>query len=522
LRRAAILGLLLAPLLALHLRYLPLRGPYSLDGSYYLQAARSVAEENRLLTSVSLYHEGLLPLPGPWFLYPVWPILLGVVAKATGLVAAANALPSALYVIDLVLFALVGRRMQRRLGGQTKDDSLDAGHLAALLVGLNFSFFMATAYPYTEGLAFALALASLLVLDRYDEWPLLRWAGGAGVLAGLSMLTRYQMVALPLAGALALLLVRAARRGLPVYAAAVVIVVTPWLLYGQSLMHLRAGIPYYDEWVHASGLTGNIVQVFHGLAVAFDPFSRASYFTTFGAAVLLVPLALFARPRVALLPLAMVFTGLLASPMLAHFESIRFDHWLFGERHGLIFLFAIVAALAYCAAASKGIRYASIALALLAIVPGTHAIVSTPTPPGHGPSRGETALIAWLSEHAPRAALLTTNAQILSVYTRNPLHWTDCNVTPAQTELMLHKLPIEYVIVYANERHCPFVQNLGDVLTQVATFDDDVVPVYLFHVTRKIAIRGAPSSRHTATGWNWRTLWNTTSLDQSCRKMNMT
>jgi hypothetical protein len=301
-----------------------------------------------------------------------------------------------------------------------------------------------------------------------------------------------------------------------------VIVVAPWLLFAQSLMRLRAGIPYYDEWVHAAGLSGNVLQIFRGLAVAFDPVSPASYFTTFGAAVLLVPLALFARPRGAPLPLAMAFTGLLSAPMLAHFESIRFDRWLFGERHGLLFLFAIVAALAYCAAAGRGIRYASIALALVAIGQGAYAIANTPAPPGNGPSRGEEALIVWLSEHAPRAAVLTTNAQILSVYTRNPLHWTDCSVAPAQTELMLHKLPIEYVIVYANELNCPFIRNLRDVLSPVATFDDDLVRVYLFRVTRKIASNGTPSSRQTATGSKWRTLSNTTSFDQSCRKMNIT
>jgi hypothetical protein len=505
LKRWTVLALVLAPLVALHIGYHPGQGPFSLDGSYYVQAARFVAEQNRLLTGVSLYHEGLAPLPGPWFIYPLWPLLLGVAAKLIGLVAAANVLPQLFYVLDLILFALLASRM----APDVRYEIFDVGHLAALVAGLNFIFFEATIYPYTEGLAMALGLGSLLLLERRPGW--------AGVLAGLSCLARYQMVALPIASAVALVMaphppLRFAQGHLlpasgekenrfslaprqrgeggrrpgegrffvaGLYSLAVTLIVLPWILYARTLFHLRVGIPYWDEWVHAPFL-GQLVR---GLAVAVNPFSRASLWISFGAAVVLVPLMLFAKLRLTVTQVATGLTGILSIVMLAHFESKRLDHWLFGERHALLFIFAVVAALAVCLAQGRPlVRWLALAAAGIAILQGVHTIVMTPTPPGEGPYRSERALVGWLSKNAPHAAVLTTNAQPLSVYARNPFHWTDCGVAPETTKVMLRKLPIEYVVVYANERDCAFIRGLD--LRPVAKFDDPVVPLYLFGATR--------------------------------------
>jgi hypothetical protein len=482
LKRWTVLALVLAPLVALHIGHHPSQGPFSLDGSYYMQAARFVAEQNRLLTGVSLYHEGLAPLPGPWFIYPLWPLVLGVAAKALGLIAAANVLPQLFYALDLILLALLVSRM----APNARYDVFEAGHLAALLAGLNFIFFEATIYPYTEGLALALGLGSLLLLERRPGW--------AGVLAGLSCLARYQMVALPMASVVSLVILSrgdgeesqprrmrsfASLRMTALYATAVTLIVLPWMLYARTLFRLRAGIPYWDEWVHAPFLS----QLLRGLAVSVNPFSRASLWVSFGAAVLLVPLALFARLRLSLLQAATGLTGIISIVMLAHFESKRLDHWLFGERHALLFILAVIAALSICLAqGGRVVRGLALAISVIAIVQGAHTIVTTPTPPGEGPYASERGLITWLAANAPHSAVLTTNAQMLSVYAGNPLHWTDCGVAPETTREMLRKLPIEYVVVYGNERDCRFIRGLG--LRQVAKFDDPVVPLYLFGVTR--------------------------------------
>src|SRR4030081_94598 len=106
-RRLIVLALLLAPLVTLHVLHAPRRGPFSNDPSYYLQVARHVAAGDGLMSSVSLYHEGLTPLPQPFDLYPLWPLLLGGVGKVIGVIAAANVLPQIFFVLDLYLFYLL-------------------------------------------------------------------------------------------------------------------------------------------------------------------------------------------------------------------------------------------------------------------------------------------------------------------------------------------------------------------------------------------------------------------------------
>jgi hypothetical protein len=526
LRRAAILGLLLAPLFVLHLRFAPRQGPFGLDGSYYLQVARSVAEQNRLQTSVALYHEALLPLPQTYTYIPLWPAVLGVAAKGLGLVAAANALPQFFYLLDLVLlYLLAGNMPLLRVG----EDTLDAGHVVVLVAGLSFIFFQTTTLPYTEGLAFALALGALLMLEKR---PAL-----AGLLAGLSCLARYQMVAVPLAVVLVAALPvipSAARdllrggRGLRSLAAlgmtgrfsvGVLLPLVPWFLYVRFHPPTRAAIPLWDEWVHAAGVAGQLGQLARGLGVALNPFASASLWHGFGALVLLVPFAL--RRHAPLTLQAMAASGLLSVVMLAHFESMRFEHWLFGERHALLFLLAALAGLAVALArGSARVRALALALAGVGCAQGLYAIVTTAPPSGRGLDNADRALVAWLATHAAHAAVLTTNAQILSVYTRNPLHWTDCDVDAATTRRMLALLPIEHVVVYDRERRCRAFQGLG--LPAEAVFDDGIRRVTLFGVTRKTASTGAPSRRQTATGWKRDSASATSAFDQSRRKTNIT
>jgi hypothetical protein len=515
LRRAAALALVLAPLMALHLRFAPRHGPFGPDGSYYLQAARFVADENRLLTSVSLYGEALTPLPQPYRYAPLWPLLLGVLAKGIGLIAAANVLPQLLYLLDLVLVYLLANRMAAELGGAPRWHGLDVGHLAAVVAGLNFVFFTSMTEPYSEGLAFACGLASFLALDR--QKPAL-----AGALAGLSCLARYQMVAIPIATLLVLLLaqrVGAAGR----YAALTVVVVTPWMLYLHAVPVRRVPVAVWQEWIHPPAIAGQLGQIVRGLLAAFDPRSPASFFNSFGALVLLVPLALFAARRIPPRTASVALSGLLCAPMLALYESTRFHHWLFGERHALLFGLAVIAALVVCVArGGRVVRVAAILLAGVAPAQGLRTIVTTIPPAGEGVSSVNRQLIAWLDAHARGDAVLTTNAQVLSVYSRNPMYWTDCDVGAETTRPLLQRLPIAHVVVYDREKSCAFARGLHDVLVPEAVFSDGWQRVYLFGVTRKMASSGTPSRCHTATGWNERTLSNTTSFAQSWRKTNIT
>ena len=87
---------------------------------------------------------------------------------------------------------------------------------------------------------------------------------------------------------------------------------------------------------------------------------------------------------------------------------------------------------------------------------------------------------------------------------------------------MLDRLPIDYVIVYAPEKNCPFARGLDDVLHREATFTSDVERIELFGVIRKISRTGARSIPHAATGWYRLKHSTTSSFDQSRRRMNMT
>lgn len=505
LRRAAVYLLILAPLITLHLQYVPRNGPFSVDGSYYMQAARSIADENRLTTHVSLGLDGLYPLPAPWDSKPLWPVVLGLAAKALGLFGAANVLPQLFYLLDLMLFGAVAQRMNRRLGeGATwrmGADVIDASHLAVVMFGTSVIFFEATVFPYNEGLAFALALASLLILDRSDEWPLYKWSATAGLLTGLSCLARYQMIALPIACAGVLLLSRRIR-GCLIYGLTAAIVVVPWMLYvrGVERYHVQVDALPWEGWVRPASVAAQAWQILRGLAVAFHPFSAYSYWNSFALLVLLVPLALFVRVRLPLLAWMLAATGALSALMLARLEMPGLTPWLFGDRHSLLFGFAIVAALVVCfARGTRTIRALAAVVLVIGVAQNIWAIANWPGP-GNGPSVAERKMFAWLNQRAPRATLLTTNPQILSVYVHNSFQWTECGVPPATTRKMIDRLHIDYVIIYGHERTCAFATGIEDRVALAARFDDDVNPIYLFAVTSKMARTGAPSTFQTATG----------------------
>src|SRR5207248_3077733 len=131
-----ILAVLLAPVVVLHVLHAPRAGPFENDPSYYLQAARHVAEGDGLTSSVSLYHEGVNPLPQPYDVYPLWPVVLGATATVIGVIAAANVLPQLLFIVDLVLFYLLANKLsgpaESRPAHRAAD--IDIGPLVALLV----------------------------------------------------------------------------------------------------------------------------------------------------------------------------------------------------------------------------------------------------------------------------------------------------------------------------------------------------------------------------------------------------
>jgi hypothetical protein len=235
----------------------------------------------------------------------------------------------------------------------------------------------------------------------------------------------------------------------------------------------------------------------------------------------LLAIPLFRRQSIVLWSL--MATGVASTVVLARFESQRFPTWVFGTRHSLPFLFVIIPAVVITIVnGPRAIRIVALLLVAASVAQGAAAVFRYPLSDGEGLTPAESALVRWLGERHPRAAVLTTNAQALSVYSNNGFHWTECAVDPAKTRLMLRRLPIDYVIVYDHERSCPFVRGLSDVLQVEATFGERGRRVYLMRVIRTMTRTGAPSTRHTATGGNRDRLSMTSGFDQSRRSTNIT
>ncbi|HUP64018.1 MAG TPA: hypothetical protein VM557_01895 [Thermoanaerobaculia bacterium] len=485
-RRWAILGAILLALLPLKVVTAPADGPYRLDASYYFQIARHVANGDGLLTSVSLYHQGLDPLPAQARIYPLWPFLLGVAGRFVGLAAAATFLPPLLYFISLVLLYELCWRLWRSMDPDALPllpgpVPLDAGHLVVAAFATNPIFFMATTDPYTEALAFTLAFGALLAVDdaARKEQPITGFA--AGLLAGLAFLARSQMLVIVAALLVVLTVASARSRATRKIAFAAVLgvagAVVPWVVFLRTHPSQTTDVGRFVTWVSSPSLTEYLVDRLPGLWIAFDPKSAFSYFSAFGATVVVVPLALIyaavrlARdtppPRVAVRPqhvlaIVAVAAAILNHGILVHRHAQFFLPWLFGWRHGLPFVFAVAVAAVYLLTQPSGtIRLAVATLIALSIITGAlEALANAKRRPAPIPE----SFVQWVDSQSPAPTILTVRAQHMGMMTRGRYHWMDCNEPPQQTERMLERLPIDFVVVYEGEWGCRYLSGLQRLL----------------------------------------------------------
>lgn len=508
------LAAIVLPLTAVKLAITAGHGPYGLDASYYFQIARHVARGDGLMTSVSLYYEGWL-LPAKSHVYPLWPLLLGFCGRFFGLVQAANVLPKLFHVVDLLLLYAVATTVALQAGRFRISDhivGLNVAHIMVALFGTNAVFFSTTSHPYTEGMAFALAFASILALARYTKNLKSFWAVAAGGLAALSYLTRTQMIGIA-AASLAILSIaslrdRRWRLGTVLYAVAAVAVVTPWFLFLGFVPGLEflgtptlARIPLtsFQQFVQTDSWPSFIADRATGLLVAFDVGSPHSYVRSFGGAALLPPLAaaywLWTRARSRSIP-PLIQTTLIAYTIalagmfffftLLLYHGRYFLPWLFGWRHGLTFLFSLLVAIPYLLGAER--RWIRAIAGVLLTVSLLTGLLKLPAvmreSEGKGLSPAEAELVAVLNRsNGGKPTVLTTHAQPLSVFSDAYFHWIECSADPALTLTMLRKLDIDYVIVYEQERGCPFVRGLGDQLQLLLAFGEAGQRLYMLRRT---------------------------------------
>jgi len=519
-----LLLLILALLSALKVVHAPPVDYYGPDGSTYFQVARHVYEGDGLLTSVSLYHQGLKELPSPTTIYPLWPLVLGLAGRMLGLERAARLLPEVIYLLDLVLLYGLANRLALAWGhGEQRLFQrlpIVLGHIVVLLLGLNLIFFRYSSLPYTDPLALGLTFGALLVLARQSESGSSWLAAASGALAGAAYLARTQMIVVPIA-VIATCVFRGRRAA---FAAAIgaVVVVLPWLVHLASFVRELHPMMLVDvftvyretpeiaavEWVAPPRSIAEVARhVATGLRVAFWP-TGASYVKSFGPVSYVVPLAIVAlvcskrlracfaasRARSTIAGTALCGVGLAVMAQAAHSESDFARLWSFDHRQGLPFVVLIVSALACTIGSTSGtrlhgpspwrcgriLRAVAMVLAALSLVGATWQLPALVEPRGRGPTETERALVAWLDAQPVPPVVVARRASRLAAMGRARFHWVGCSDGPDVTRQMFLHANAEYVVARRSDRRCQFLVGLAPELELAASFRGDGPALDLF------------------------------------------
>ncbi len=466
------------------------------DGLFYYQIAEHVADGDGLLTSVSLYGQGLREMPSPTTVQPLWPLVMGLSARWIGLDRAAESLPELLYFVVLVLLYPLGNRVGRSLGGEILlaprgIPLLDLGTLAVAILGSNSAFSAYTSKAYTEGLAFALLTASLLALPSPGGRRLVLRGALAGALAGLAYLTRSQLVGAPFAVAGALIFVglgvRPLRRAAVASLLASVAVVLPWivfLIYSLGSFSPRVLISFsaYRETAELApvalvrsfpGATERLLDLAGSLVHAFNPLDRFSYFTSFGLIIYAVPVFAFAlayrlvRGSASLLgdtgdqrllPLACLLIALVALLPLHVAHMALGPEWLFYWRHGLPLIFCIVPAVAWLGRSSARSRRALVAVAAVGVffpmlAPTSYLKSDVPT------WSAEIDFMRWLDAHPKPPVVHSMVSRSIAAQSNAVAHSINCTSADLLIQ-QIEALPADYLVEYPWIFHCKALKEL--------------------------------------------------------------
>ena len=359
----------------------------NVDGGFYTDVAAHVRDGHGLVSSCSTLHAGYPRFPFPTAVYPLWPLLLGWVAKVVPIFEAGKWLATACYFATLGFAYLWGRALHGEPLLPRIAPGFDAGHVIVLMFGMHEYFFQYTSFPYTEGLTYALTCAALWRMTRLLPRP--TWIGGLeiGVWLGLVVLGRYQMVLMAMAAfpvlAGAAVLSTGPRRPYAwmtlAAAAGMLLVVGPHYLYVRSFtpgltpalyvqwqrVRFSEGLSPIPDVLVVKGALPWIQDRLRGFTLAFDPrdktFSYAARYQAFpyalvAAAPLLAWLGVRNASRDRLragwawvrrpenLPwvhAVVLATGCFVMIHSMHMQRGRpYPEWYFSQRHALVCAFA--------------------------------------------------------------------------------------------------------------------------------------------------------------------------------------
>ncbi len=474
-----------------------------IDGSFYLHLAHHVARGHGLVTTLSLYHHGLHPLPAPSTVYPMWPLVLGAAVRVLGMTSAGSLVPKALYVLDTWLVYLVLDFVVRRAKAGSSKRVFPAGVAAfgALLFALNPVLFWCTSLPYSEALAFTFVFLALLAVNRAacatSEREAIVASIVAGVVAALLYLTRFTAILAPLVIAFTLCVTAKGRarwlRPLAALAAAALpMAIEAWhllrlphasmaMLIDFAAYRQVPELPPFQFVVRPPTLFGFLEDRLDGVFVAFDPRNENSYYASFGVlayapliatfAACRAPRAVLSRinsgvrtPRYAIVTTALLLGAVLLLPVHATHEMRPFLPWLFGWRHGLPFaLIALPALLSLFGSRHRLIRITGAAVGLFAAVHGMRGVLNhVGSRPESAPLLQETA--KFLARH-PGTTAMAIEPQSLSVHTDAGLYWIACWSPPEIIPTLLEHVPIDYLLLVPHAENCTAFSEFENAFT---------------------------------------------------------
>ncbi|MEQ1569382.1 MAG: hypothetical protein ABMA64_27340 [Myxococcota bacterium] len=417
-----------------------------IDGGYYLDVAKHVRDGQGLASNLSLYHFGYESFPQPTSVYPLWPWMLGMLAKVIPLEPLSHWLPLGWSFVAVAAAYAFGRRLWPEQPFPVHVPGMHLGHLFALALATHTEFVVYTSVPYTEGLAWALWFGFCWRVAARGADLSLGWAVETAAWLSALYFARYQFVVVPLAVAavagarLALgpdrwAVARYAGTALGLTAAAM----GAWYLHLATFVHDPGlgSLLRFDQnratdvlapitvMAETRGLLGWLVDRATGISVAWDPVATTSYWPAFHAwqwalafalPFLAIDVVRWVRARglsgaVAALraPEAQrwLLVGVLAFAALLSVHVIHKQYngsWYFAKRQGLPSLMAFVLSAGWLlhAAHHHLARVLGVIVVSGSLVLGVHTVwgeVAKDTGELRGPDR-HGALVAWLQSHA--------------------------------------------------------------------------------------------------------------------------
>ncbi len=473
----------------------------SIDGGYYTEIARHVRDGLGFTTNVSLSNFGYETFPHPTSVYPLWPVMLGLIGRVTDLYRAAHWVPTVLY-FTAVLFAFAfGRRVWPQPFFPETKLPFHGGHVVAAILASNRQFIMFTSIPYTEGISWTLFFAFFWRLAKKASDSSVRWGLELGIWMSLLYFARAQFMIVPLAVGSTIFLrflvgpdcARWLRLGLSTLLV-LGIALGGWWAYLRTFLddpgplsllrfdqnRVNGLLSPFDVIVENQGLAEVVSDRLAGVSVAFDLVDDHSWHASFGAAHWALPIAVliaaatihqwargwFGRQLAALrredgiLHASMVLLAL-GGLLSIHLAHKHFNgEWYFYRRQGMIAIFAFVLPMLwllrrghFAAVIGVGLLSTTVSLGVYELIKDIQA--------GHGDDDSDdrfTEIVGWLKQHGSREAPTTvafeeSNLQRVSWRTEYiNYHWLAAESPYSDVRTMVDKLHAEYVILNAKRK----------------------------------------------------------------------